>query len=224
MIDISNVRIEECETHLFISVFDRLEVQWLLEQVASKDDFEFYPRHKVLQNKVPALSMLSEEERNAEIDRFYGEEMGDIIKKVPEAIISHFNAEDLFQVLKPILIDEEHDADYEKYRKEEQEKFEKEFQKNRREEQFRKNIKTKFCEVRYNKIYAIVRRDHSGLYNNWLDAYKQIRGYQDVMIDSFPYDDVLKDEDEYVSGSYACALRLANDFVFECELNLEEEE
>lgn len=64
------------------------------------------------------------------------------------------------------------------------------------------------------KIYAVKAGWQTGIYFKWLDAYEQIKGYGDNRkIESFVYYDDLIDEDEDVEGSYAYAVRQAQEYL-----------
>lgn len=110
MIDITNVRVKKEETHLFISTADADEVEWLLKQ-AGATDFEIYPRHMILNRKVKAIQNLSDEEREKELKEMYGERSTTMMR-IASVIISHYNADDLFGMLKPIIVDNKRDEDY----------------------------------------------------------------------------------------------------------------
>ena len=125
MIDISNVKTVENETHLFISTADDDEVTWLLEKAGAKEgvDFTIYPRHMILKNKVPALQHLTNEDRAKELRRMYGAERAGVLMSVASVVVSHYDAESLYDVLKPIIVDGERDKDYHDYFWKENEKY-----------------------------------------------------------------------------------------------------
>lgn len=117
MIDISRVRIQEKESYLFISTSDKDEITWLLERAWAKDgiDFEMYPRHKILQKRVPALKDLSDEDKRKELEKMYGKKRVEVLMSLAAVLVSYYNKEDLFKVLKPIIVDGKRDKDYPDY-------------------------------------------------------------------------------------------------------------
>lgn len=125
MIDISNVKKVENETHLFISTADGDEVTWLLEKAGAKEgvDFTIYPRHMILKNKVPALYHLSHEDRAEELRTMYGAERASVLMSVASVVVSNYDKNGLYEVLKPIIVDGEHDKDYHDCFWEENEKY-----------------------------------------------------------------------------------------------------
>ena len=72
------------------------------------------------------------------------------------------------------------------------------------------------------KIYAVKKGWKPGIYFKWLDAYEQIKGFgEDRKIESFVYEDDLADEGEEVEGSYAYALKQAQEFLEKAETSVE---
>lgn len=190
MIYISNIKIEEQETYLFIYQSAIEEIRWLLTQAGcSKDDFHFFSRHMVLKNKVEILKNVSKEERDAEIEAMYGEDT--VLKDMPAVLVSHFNKEELFHVLKPILVDGKTDPDYWNHVQEKKKEYK------------RKNEKS---------IYVVKKGRKPGIYLHWLNAYEQIRGLKDIEFYAFPYDQHLVEilpSGELLEGAFLYAKRQA---------------
>ncbi len=73
------------------------------------------------------------------------------------------------------------------------------------------------------KIYAVKKGWKPGIYFKWLDAYEQVKGFgEDRKIESFVYEDDLADEGEEVEGSYAYALKQAQEFLEKPEIPVTE--
>ena len=110
---------------MFISTADEDEVTWLLEKAGAKEgvDFTIYPRHMILKNKVPALQHLSNEDRSKELRDMYGVERAGVLMSVAAVIVSNYDKNGLYEVLKPIIVDGERDKDYHDYFWKENEKY-----------------------------------------------------------------------------------------------------
>lgn len=117
MIDISNVRRIEKETYIFISTSDVDEVIWLLENAGAREnvDFRTYPRHMISMKQVPVLQNISDEDRKNELEDMYGKKRAEVMMNIASVLVSHYNKNDLFKVLKPIIVDGKRDKDYHDY-------------------------------------------------------------------------------------------------------------
>lgn len=114
MLDLSNVRVEDSQNHLFIPMAAMIEVDWLLKHSESgSSEYHIRSWRKVVKNQVPAIKHISEAERNAEIDSIYGDE-AKYVKRTPAVIISHYNTEDLLNALNNTLFGDG-DEDYKAY-------------------------------------------------------------------------------------------------------------
>lgn len=128
MIDISNVKKVDDETFLFISAADEDEITWLLEKAGAREDVDFktYPRKMILKKQVPALKELSDEDKRKELEKMYGKKRAEVMMSIAYVLVSHYNKDDLFKVLKPIIVDGERDKDYHDYFWKENEKYQQE--------------------------------------------------------------------------------------------------
>lgn len=114
MIDLTNIRLESELTHLFIPMYNLLEVNWLFRQAGiSAKECYVRPWRQVLNHQVPAIKSINDKQRNAEIEKYYGKKAANI-KWAPAVIISHYNPDDLFEVLSDTLLGIG-DEDYQKY-------------------------------------------------------------------------------------------------------------
>lgn len=126
MVDFSKVRVESEMTHLFIPMNVMQEIRWLLSKAGvSREDCYMRPWRKVLDHQVPEIADISDEQRNAEIEKYYGEE-AEGIKLIPAVIISHFNVEDLLEALQNTLFGDR-DPDYKEHCRKRSEELRKEY-------------------------------------------------------------------------------------------------
>ena len=63
------------------------------------------------------------------------------------------------------------------------------------------------------KIYAVKKGRTIGIFTEWLEAYKQVRGYSGAQFKGFDYHDTLDPEDENRKGSLAYATALAKAYL-----------
>lgn len=116
MVDFSKLRKEAKVTHLFIPMSAVSEVRWLLNKAGvAANECHIKPWRQVLKHQVPAIKHLSDADRDAEIDRYYGED-AKYVKSVPAVIVSHYDAEDLAKALSDTLFGSG-DEDYVEYSK-----------------------------------------------------------------------------------------------------------
>jgi hypothetical protein len=125
MVDFSKLRTEQETTHLFIPMGAMPEVRWLLDMNnISQDDCCMRPCRMVLSHLVPEIKHVSDKQRDAEINKLYGED-AKYVKPTPAVIISHYNVDDLTEALSDTLLGDG-DADYNAYKHKRQEEIDKE--------------------------------------------------------------------------------------------------
>ena len=119
MVDFSKIKKEDNITHLFVPMSDMSEIRWLLDK-ADVNPQECYlrPWKQVLNHEVPAICDLSDEDRDNEIDAFYGED-AEFVKLAPAVLISYYNVTELAKALNDTLFGYG-DADYNAFKEKRQ--------------------------------------------------------------------------------------------------------
>ncbi len=119
MVDFSKISKEKELTQLFISMHDVSEIRWLLDKAGINEDECYMCSWKqVLAHEVSAIEHISDEERDEEIDRLYGED-AEYVKTAPAVLISHYKVDELLKALDDTLFGTG-DRDYNEYSKKRQ--------------------------------------------------------------------------------------------------------
>ncbi len=126
MVDFSKIKKEDKITHLFLPMSDMSEIRWLLDK-ADVNPRECYMLSwkQILNHEVPAICELSDEERDNEIDAFYGEDAA-FVKLAPAVLISYYNVTELAKALNDTLFGSG-DADYNVFKEKRQAEIDAEY-------------------------------------------------------------------------------------------------